>query len=143
MTRHQIVARVAFFYAIAIIIACAPIASATSYSSLPPKASADQVEVFTDVRPDRPHQELGVIDLKASPLSLKTDYGKLILEARQRAAAMGADAIIVTRNPTTSTTTVGNKTRRKDNKGSTYTENTTNNETARISVVAIAWKPGQ
>ena len=118
-----------------------PIASATSYKALPPKASADAVQVFTDVRPDRPHEELGVIDVKSSPLALKSDYGQLILEARQRAAAMGADAIIVTRRPVEHTTTTGTATARKNGKhGGTYTESTSTSETARISVVAIAWK---
>lgn len=117
-------------------IACAPPVAATSYRARPPKASADAVEVFTDVRPDRPHEELGVIDVKASPLALKSDYGKLILEARQRAAAMGADAIIVTCRPVEHTTTTGNVTPRKKNKGGAYVEQTSTSETAAISVVA-------
>jgi len=125
-----------------IVIACAPITSATTYKTLPPKSSADEVEVFTDVRPDRPHEELGVIDVKSMGLSLKSDYGKLILEARQRAAQMGADAIIVSRHPVETTTTTGNVTSRKKNKGGgSYVESTSRNETARISVVAISWKP--
>lgn len=130
--------------AVLVTAGCAqPITTATSYKTLPPKASADAVEVFTDVRPERPHEELGVIDLRSSPLSLKSDYGRLILEARQRAAQMGADAIIVTRRPATSTTTVGDVSRRKGRKGGSYTESTTTNETARISVVAISWKTPQ
>jgi hypothetical protein len=103
-------------------------------------ASADSVQVFTDVRPERAHEELGVIDVKSSPLALKSDCGQLVLEARQRAAQMGADAIIVTRRPVEHTTTTGNITPRKKNKGGTYTESTSTSETARISVVAIAWK---
>ena len=128
--------------ALASLVACVPpSANATSYKALPPKASADSVQVFTDVRPERPHEELGVIDVKSSPLALKSDYGQLILEARQRAAQMGADAIIVTRRPIEHTTTNGSVTPRKKNKGGgTYTESTSTSETARISVVAIAWK---
>jgi len=128
--------------ALTAIVACVPpSANATSYKTLPPKASADSVQVFTDVQPERPHEELGVIDVKSSPLALKADYGQLILEARQRAAQMGADAIIVTRRPIEHTTTTGNITPRKKNKGGgTYTESTSTSETARISVVAIAWK---
>lgn len=128
--------------ALASLVACVPpSANATSYKTLPPKASADSVQVFTDVRPERPHEELGVIDVKSSPLALKSDYGQLILEARQRAAQMGADAIIVTRRPVEHTTTTGNVTPHKKNKGGgTYTESTSTSETARISVVAIAWK---
>jgi len=127
---------------LALFAACTtPVTSATSYKGLPPKASADAVQVFTDVRPERPHEELGVIDVKSSPLALKSDYGQLILEARQRAAAMGADAIIVTRRPVEHTTTTGTVTPRKKNKGGgTYTESSSTSETARISVVAIAWK---
>ena len=117
-----------------------PVTNATSYKALPAKASANDVQVFTDFRPERPHEELGVIEVKASPLALKSDYGQLILEARQRAAAMGADAIIVTRRPVEHTTTTGTVTPRKKNKGGTYTESSSTSETARISVVAIAWK---
>jgi hypothetical protein len=134
--------RASWLLALAAIVACVPpSASTTSYKTLPPKASADSVQVFTDARPDRPHEELGVIDVKSSPLALKSDYGQLILEARQRAAQMGADAIIVTRRPIEHTTTTGNVTPHKKSKGGgTYTESTSTSETARISVVAIAWK---
>ena len=134
--------RAVYLVALAAIVACVPPSTnATSYKTLPPKASADAVQVFTDVRPDRPHEELGVIDVKPSPLALKSDYGQLILEARQRAAQMGADAIIVTRRPIEHTTTTGNVTPHKKNKGGgTYNESTSTSETARISVVAIAWK---
>jgi hypothetical protein len=122
-------------------MACAtPATSATSYRALPPKNSVEDVEVYTDVRPDRPHEELGVIDVKQGLFALKGDYGKLILEARQRAAQMGADAIIVTRRPLEHTTTSGNVSKKKNRKGETYTESTSTSETARISVVAIAWK---
>ena len=123
------------------IVACAPpVANVTSYSApRPAKASPDSVQVFTDVRPERPHTELGAIEVKSSPLALKSDYGQLILEARQRAAQMGADAIVVTRRPIEHTTTTGSVTPNKKHKGSTYTESTSTSETARISVVAIAW----
>ena len=141
--RATTVRRLAVLAALVSVACTRPMATATAYKALPPKASADAVEVFTDVRPERAHEELGVIDVKSSPLSVKADYGKPILDARQRAAQMGADAIIVTRRPATSTTTVGNATRRKGNKGTTYTENATTSDTARISVVAIAWKARQ
>ena len=124
------------------IISCAPpVANVTSYAApRPAKASADSIQVFTDVRPERPHTELGVIDVKSSPLALKSDYGQLILEARQRAAQMGADAIVVTRKPIEHTTTTGSVTPNTKHKGATYTESTSTSETPRISVVAIAWK---
>ena len=126
--------------ALAVVVACVPpVTNATSYAARPAKASADLVQVFTDVRPGRPHTELGVIDVKSSPLALKSDYGQLILEARQRAAQMGADAIVVTRRPIEHTTTTGSVTPQKKHKGATYTESTSTSETARISVVAIAW----
>jgi len=127
------------------IIACAPaVSNVTSYSApRPAKASADSVQIFTDVRPERPHTELGFFDVKSSPLALKSDYGQLILEARQRAAQMGADAIVVTRRPIEHSTTTGSVTPNKKHKGSTYMESTSTSETARISVVAIAWKTVQ
>ena len=121
--------------------ACArPMATTTTYKALPAKASAEAVEVFTDVRPERPHEELGVIDVKSFGIALNPDYGMLILEARRRAAQMGADAIIVTRRPVETTTTVGEERRKKGGKREDYTETTSSSETARISVVAIAWK---
>lgn len=136
--RNQVV----WIVALAGLIACAPpVANVTSYTApRPAKASADSVQIFTDVRPDRPHTELGFFDVKSSLLALKSDYGQLILEARQRAALMGADAIVVTRRPIEHTTTTGNVTPNKKHKGATYTESTSTSETARISVVAIAWK---
>jgi hypothetical protein len=123
------------------IAACTPpVTNVTSFQARPAKASADSVQIFTEVRPDRPHTELGFFDVKSSPLALKSDYGQLILEARQRAAQMGADAIVVTRRPIEHSTTTGSVTPNKKHKGSTYTESTSTSETARISVVAIAWK---
>lgn len=122
-------------------IACVtPATPATAYKALPPKASAADVEVFTDTRPDRPHEELGVFDVKQGLLDLRADYGKLIIEARQRAAQMGADAIIVTRRPIEHSTTTGDVSKKKNRKGETYVESTSTSETARISVVAIVWK---
>jgi hypothetical protein len=48
--------------ALVAIAACVPpSANSTAYKALPPKASADSVQVFTDVRPERPHEELGLI----------------------------------------------------------------------------------
>ena len=122
-------------------VACTPsLTNVTAFEARPAKASADSVQIFTDERPDRPHTELGFFDVKSSPLALKSDYGQLILEARQRAAQMGADAIVVTRRPIEHSTTTGSVTPNKKHKGSTYTESTSTSETARISVVAIAWK---
>ena len=134
--------QVTWIVALTGIIACSPpVTNVTSYTApRPAKASADSVQIFTDVRPERPHIELGFFDVKSSPLALKSDYGQLILEARQRAAQMGADAIVVTRRPIEHTTTTGSVTPNKKHKGSTYTESTSTSETARISVVAIAWK---
>jgi hypothetical protein len=134
--------RLSAVVALLVTVACAPVATATTYKTLPPKTSEDAVEVFTDVRPTRPHEELGVIDVKSMGLSLTEDYGKLVLAARQRAARMGADAIIVTRRPVETTTTVGDVNRRKGKKGGGYVESTTTSERARIAVVAIAWKQG-
>jgi hypothetical protein len=124
------------------VAACArPIVSSTAYGSLPPKASVDDVQVFTDVRPQRVHTEIGVLDVRSFGITSERDYGQMIVEARRRAARMGADGIIVTRRPQESTTTVGSMTRRRDGHG-VYTETTSTQESPRVSVVAIVWSDG-
>jgi hypothetical protein len=106
-----------------------------------PKASAEEVEIFTDARPDRPYEGLGVIEVTASELS-NTRYGDLIQRARVRAAEMGADAIIVTRDPTTRTTGFAYVPSAKKNRGQLISASSREVETARIQVAAIAWKAG-
>lgn len=138
------VRQVAGAAALAIVIGCAhPIVSSTPYKTLPPKASAEEVQVFTDARPDRPYEELGAIEVKALRLPGNSDYGKLVLAARQRAAEMGADAIVVTRRPQESTTTVGSVRRDKRGNGGGYVESTDTSEQPRISVAAIVWTKGR
>lgn len=119
-------------------VACAPAVKATAYRSLAAKASAADVEIYTDVRPQRPYEELGIIEVKSSGIGPNADNGQLILAARARAAAMGADAILVTLRPIESVTTVGHVAPRR--KGGDYVETESVSERSRISVVAIIWK---
>src|SRR5215208_8522326 len=92
--------------ALALTAACASTqASSTPYQQRPPRHSADDVAVFTDTKPDRAYEEIGLIEVKK--LGIGGGYGKLILRAREEAARMGADAIIVTRTPKTTENTVG------------------------------------
>jgi hypothetical protein len=141
MPRFTLTASSAAAALLALTLGCArPITSATSYGALPPKASAEEVQVFTDARPQRAHTEVGVIDVKSFGITSERDYGMMILEARRRAARMGADAIIVTRRPQESTTTVGRATPRRRGRGGDYVETTDTQERPRISVIAIAWK---
>ena len=43
--------------------ACAPSTHATAYREVAPKTSAEQVEIFTDGKPDRPYEEIGAIEV--------------------------------------------------------------------------------
>ena len=119
--------------------ACAPSTHATAFRQVAPKASAEQVEVFSDAKPGRPYEEIGTIEVSASELS-HTRYGDLIQRARQRAAEMGADAIIVTRDPATHTTGVAYVPPQKRNRGRVVTGSARTIETPRIQVAAVAWK---
>jgi hypothetical protein len=104
-----------------------------------PKASAEQVEVFTDAKPDRPYEEIGTIEVSASELS-NSRYGDLIQRARRRAAEMGADAIIVIRDPQTRTTGVAYVPPQKRKYGQLVTGSSRTVETPRIQVAALVWK---
>ncbi|HEY7481073.1 MAG TPA: hypothetical protein VH680_11215 [Gemmatimonadales bacterium] len=118
--------------------ACAPTTRATTFRQIAPKASGDQVEVFTETRPNRPFEEVGTIEVAASELS-DGDYGDLIARARIKAAEMGADAILVTRDPRTRNTGLAYVPRQK-NSGQLITATSRTIETPRIQVAAIAWK---
>lgn len=119
--------------------ACAPSTHATAYREVAPKTSAEQVEIFTDGKPDRPYEEIGAIEVSASELS-NSRYGDLIQRARQRAAEMGADGIIVTRDPATRTTGVAYVPPNRRDHGQLVTGSSRTVETPRIQVTAIAWK---
>ena len=119
--------------------ACAPSTHATAYREVAPKTSAVQVEIFTDGKPDRPYEEIGAIEVSASELS-NSRYGDLIQRARQRAAEMGADGIIVTRDPATRTTGVAYVPPNRRDHGQLVTGSSRTVETPRIQVTAIAWK---
>jgi hypothetical protein len=119
--------------------ACAPSTHATAYRDVAPKTSAEQVEIFTDGKPDRPYEEIGAIEVSASELS-NSRYGDLIQRARQRAAEMGADGIIVTRDPAMRTTGLAYVPPQKRNHGQLISGSSRTVETPRIQVTAIAWK---
>ena len=134
MTRSTIAAALALSIA-----ACAPSTHATAFRQVAPKSSADAVEVFTDARPDRPYEEIGAIEITAGELS-NSRYGDLIQRARARAAEMGADAIIVTRDPKTRTTGFAYVPPAKRKHGQVVSASTNTIDVARIQVAAIAWK---
>lgn len=131
-------ALVTAFVAIGALSACVkPRASSTAFRTLPPKASVQEVEVFTDGRPTRPYEELGFIEVRKFG---RADYGQLITRAREEAAKMGADAILVTReNRTVSTNTTGTVNPPTRRGGRTVTTSSSTLEEPRVTVTAITW----
>jgi hypothetical protein len=119
--------------------ACAPSTHATAFRQVAPKSSPQDVEVFTEAKPDRPYVEIGTIEIKASELS-NTKYGDLIERARVRAAEMGADAIVVTRDPKTRSTGFAYVPPQRKKAGQLVSATRRTEETPRIQVAAIAWK---
>jgi hypothetical protein len=119
--------------------ACAPSTHATAFRQVAPKASAEDVEVFTEVKPDRSFEEIGVIEITASELS-DSKYGDLIQRARVRAAEMGADAIVVTRDPKSRSTGFAYVPRQRQKSGQLVSATSRTVETPRIQVAAIVWK---
>lgn len=116
---------------------CAPRVSSTAYRTLPPKASVADVQVFTDGRPSRAYEELGLIEVAKYG---RADYGRLIERARAEAARMGADAILVTReNRVVSTTTSGTVNPPRKDGGQTVTASSSTLEQPRVTVTAIVW----
>lgn len=135
MTRTTMLAALAVSLA-----ACAPSTHATAFRQVAPKSSADEVEVFTDAQPGRSFEEIGTIEITASELS-SSRYGDLIERARVRAAEMGADAILVTRDPKTRNTGfVYVPPKHKTKSGQLISTTSRTVETPRIQVTAIAWK---
>jgi hypothetical protein len=118
--------------------ACAtPRASTTAYRTLPAKASPAEVQVFTDGRPSRAFEEVGLIEVSKFG---KVDYGQLIARAREEAAKIGADAILVTREKdVVSTNTSGGVSGPNRRGGRTVNSSTTTLERPRVTVTAIAW----
>jgi putative intracellular protease/amidase len=118
--------------------ACAtPRASTTAYKTLPAKASPADVQVFADARPSRAYEEIGLIEVSKFG---KVDYGRLIARAREEAAKIGADAILVTReNQVVSTNTTGGVSGPTKRGGRTVNSSTTTLERPRVTVTAIAW----
>jgi len=119
--------------------ACAPSTHATAFRQVAPKSSAQEVDVFTEVKPDRPFEEIGTIEIAASELS-NSKYGDLIERARVRAAEMGADAIVVTRDPQTRNTGFAYVPQQHKKSGQLVSATSRTVETPRIQVAAIAWK---
>jgi hypothetical protein len=119
--------------------ACAPSTHATAFRQVTPKSSPDDVEVFTEVKPDRPFEEIGVIEITASEVG-DSKYGDLIQRARVRAAEMGADAIVVTRDPKTRSTGFAYVPPQHKKSGQLVSATSRTVETPRIQVAAIAWK---
>jgi hypothetical protein len=118
---------------------CAPTTHSTAYRQVAPKHAVEEVEVFTDAKPDRPYQEVGTIEVAANELS-NSRYGDLVQRARQRAADMGADAIIVTRDPQSRTMGLAYVPPQKKHQGQLVSGTSRTIETPRIQVAAIAWK---
>jgi hypothetical protein len=119
--------------------ACAPSTHATAFRQATSKASAQEVQVFTETRPDRPFEEIGTIEIAASELA-NSKYGDLIERARVRAAEMGADAIIVTRDPKSHSNTFAYVPPERKKHGQLVSASTHTTETPRIQVAAIVWK---
>jgi hypothetical protein len=112
--------------------ACAT-SKVTPFSTRPAKETADEVEVFTDATPDRPYEEIGLIEVDQA---LATGYGDLVIRARQDAAQLGADAIIVTRAPKKTKELIETGRDKHGNRSTTVVEK----EEPRILVRAIVWK---
>jgi hypothetical protein len=134
MTRTSLLCALA-----ASLTACAPSTHATTFRQAEPKASARQVEVFTETSPDRPFEEIGTIEIAAAELG-NSSYGDLIERARARAAEMGADAIVVTRDPRTRNTALAYVPPQRRKTGQLVSATSRTVETPRIQVAAIAWK---
>lgn len=106
-------------------------ASATSYRTLPPKASAEAVEVYSERLPERAFDEVGLIEVVGAEAA---SYVKLLKRAQQEGAKLGADAIIVSRRPIKSAAAVVNEVN-----GMTFAS-VQQGEAPRLWVVAIVWK---
>jgi hypothetical protein len=112
-------------------------ASTTAYQTRPAKASPADVQVFTDGRPSRPYEELGLVEVRRTGLT--GGYGQLIERARAEAAKMGADAILVTREKRETTNTSGAVSGPNKRGTRTVTSTTSTTEQPRVTVTAIVW----
>jgi hypothetical protein len=121
-------------------VSCAPSTQSTAFRHVAPKSSAEQVEVFTQGVPEgRSYEELGIIEVSAPELS-NARYGDLIQKARDRAAEMGADAIVVSRDPESRTMGIAYVPAHRNSGGQLVTGTARTIETPRIQVSAILWK---
>jgi hypothetical protein len=98
---------------------------------------AGDVQVFTDGRPSRAFEEIGLIEVSKFG---KVDYGRLIARAREEAAKIGADAILVTREKEVVSTNTTGGVSAPDKRGRrTVNSSTTTLDRQRVTVTAIAW----
>lgn len=111
-------------------------ATSTAYRALPPK-DVREVQVFTDVAPTRPFEELGLIEV--SKFGVGDSYGPLIARAREEAARMGADAIVVVRDPTETTVGQGSVSPIGRGRGQTIQTSSTTVTSPRLRVTAIVF----
>jgi hypothetical protein len=75
-------------------VGCAPVVQSTYFTSSPPAhaPATAQVRVYAETRPRCPIEELGA--LQASPRSPRQGLDDLVARMRDRARAMGGEAIV-------------------------------------------------
>lgn len=107
-------------------------ANVTRYRTLEPKASVEEVEVFTERQPERDFEEVGLIEVDGN---FDSTYAELIEKAREEGAKLGADAIIVSRDPVEGPARV-----RGTTVGKTTLASARKTDIPRLWVVAVVWK---
>lgn len=129
VARIPTVRQVAMIAGVLAMAGCATIRTdVTPYRTADSAVAVDSVEVISqEVRAD--HEELGLIEVRA--VTTTVTYGELILRARQEAAALGADAVVISRDPIHGAVATPVY-------GSVIASQT---ERARVWAVAIRWKP--
>lgn len=106
-------------------------ANVTRYRTLEPKASAEEVAVYTARLPDREFEEVGLIEVEGAKVS---SYPELVKRAQKEGAKIGADAIIVSRRPISGAAAVVSEV------GDATMASVREEEIPRLWVVAIIWK---
>lgn len=102
------------------------------YRTLPPKASVEEVEVITERKPSREFEEVGLIEVDGA---YGWTYAELVQKARQEGAKLGADAIIVSRDPIEGPTRATGRTI-----GNVSQVSAKRTDIPRLWVLAIIWK---
>lgn len=67
-------------------LGCAPRIRSSTSQSLPPKLSAEEVEVFTDVHPSRGYEEVGRIDVRSEAATFGA-YRDLIADVEESSSS--------------------------------------------------------